>query len=216
MRRDFNQLKVAAAVNNNETITAAKLRSISATFAAVFESFNGYGCWCYFEDEHGQGRGQAVDEVDQLCHELANGYDCAMMDTNNVCVPWEVSYVSGMGGGFNGIMTNCETFNPNSACGQTACKIEGFFVQKMFNQIMMGNGVNPAYHNSNFDAASECVTYLGGGPADKECCGVHPWRKPFHTRGGANACCADTTTEAKIYNTLSHDCCFDGEVRENC
>jgi len=216
MKSDFNSLKVAAAVQNNGTVTTEKLRSISATFGGVFESFNGYGCWCYFEGEHGQGRGQAVDEVDQLCHELANGYDCAMMDTNDVCVPWEVSYVSGTGMGLEQIVSRCETFNPNSVCSQIACKLEGHFVQNIFAQIVSATGVDSQYHNSNFDAATECVTFIGGGPADKECCGVHPWRKPFHTRGGANECCADATMNAKIFNTISHDCCFDGEVRENC
>merc|ERR1712178_361160 len=218
MKRDFNSLKVAAAINksNDSSLTAGELRSISSTFGPVFESFNGYGCWCYFEDEHGHGRGQAVDEVDQCCHDLANGYDCAIMDSNNACIPWEVDYVSGIGGGPDSIVSRCEEFNIFSECAQIACKIEGLFVQRMFDLIIANTGVNSDYHNSNFDAASECVTIVGGGPADKECCGVHPMRKPFHTRGGANACCADTSVNAKIYNTLSHDCCDDEEVRDIC
>ena len=191
---------------------APTLRALSPSTIAQLQN---YGCWCYFEDEHGHGRGQAVDEVDKCCHDLANGYDCAIMDSNGACIPWEVGYVSGIGGGTEQIASRCETFNP-SECAQIACKVEGLFVQRMFEQIFSNTGVDPAYHNSNFDAASECVTIVGGGPADKECCGLHPFRKPFHTRGGVNACCADVTANAKIYNTLSHDCCFDGEVRDIC
>merc|ERR1712048_659652 len=149
MKRDFNAMKIAAALQKNDSMTADGLRSISAAFSAVFESFNGYGCWCYFEAEHGYGRGQAVDEIDQLCHDLANGYDCAMMDTNNVCIPWEVDYVSGIGGGPEEIVSRCDTNNiNNSECAKIACKIEGMFVQKMFGQVFSNTGINPIYHNS--------------------------------------------------------------------
>jgi len=215
MKRDFNAMKIAAALQKNDSMTADGLRSISAAFSAVFESFNGYGCWCYFEAQHGYGRGQAVDQVDQFCHDLANGYDCAMMDDAS-CIPWEVNYVSGIGAGQDNLVQLCETLNPNSECSQVACKVEGLFVTSMFTQVIVGNGVDSQYHNSNFNAESECVTIIGGGPSDKECCGMHPYRKPFHTRGGQNACCAGMTMDAKIYNTLSHDCCFDGSVRDSC
>merc|ERR1712110_308504 len=206
MRRDFEDLKVAALQNDT-----AQMRNIGNTFDQAFDSFDGYGCWCYFEEEHGKGRGQAVDEVDQVCKKLANGYECAMMDTANTCIPWEVNYVSGIGGGPDAINSRCASFNAN-ACSEVACILEGHFVQEMMTMILFGTGVDSQYHNSNFDVSSECITYVGGGPADKECCGVHPWRKPFHTRGATNACCS----EAKVYNTLTHDCCLDGEVRESC
>merc|ERR1711912_89848 len=161
MKRDFNSLKVAAAINksNDSSLTAGELRSISSTFAAVFESFNGYGCWCYFEAQHGYGRGQAVDQVDQFCHDLANGYDCAMMDDAS-CIPWEVNYVSGIGAGQDNLVQLCETLNPNSECSQVACKVEGLFVTSMFTQVIVGNGVDSQYHNSNFNAESECVTII--------------------------------------------------------
>ena len=39
-----------------------------------------YGCWCYFEDDHGNGRGKPINEIDAQCKILHDGYACAIMD----------------------------------------------------------------------------------------------------------------------------------------
>ena len=56
-----------------------------------------YGCWCYFSGEmRGKGRGSPVDNIDQICKVLADGYACAKIDSEREnCVPWEVDYVEG-------------------------------------------------------------------------------------------------------------------------
>ena len=56
-----------------------------------------YGCWCYFSgDMRGKGRGSRVDNIDQICKVLADGYACAKIDSEEKnCVPWEVDYVEG-------------------------------------------------------------------------------------------------------------------------
>merc|ERR1712110_665601 len=28
------------------------------------EDFNGYGCWCYFDELHGKGKSHPVDQMD--------------------------------------------------------------------------------------------------------------------------------------------------------
>merc|ERR1711887_431000 len=52
---------------------------------------NKYGCWCYFDDDVGNGRGDPVDLVDQECRNLHRGYECAIADIPG-CTPWQVTY----------------------------------------------------------------------------------------------------------------------------
>ena len=55
-----------------------------------------YGCWCYFDKDHGKGHGQPVDEFDTYCQHLHQGYDCAMLDAEAAgepeCIAWETEY----------------------------------------------------------------------------------------------------------------------------
>lgn len=42
---------------------------------------NRYGCWCYFDNEVGNGKGEPVDLIDAECKTLHNGYECIVADT---------------------------------------------------------------------------------------------------------------------------------------
>ena len=42
-----------------------------------------YGCWCYFETDHGKGKGNPVNKIDQVCKTLHDGYSCAVKDSEN-------------------------------------------------------------------------------------------------------------------------------------
>ena len=72
-------------------------RALSAMMGPTLQNINQYGCWCYFEEDHGKGKSQPVNEVDAFCKTLHQGYDCAMIDADEAgksCTPWEVSYKS--------------------------------------------------------------------------------------------------------------------------
>ena len=49
----------------------------------AFDDIDGYGCWCYFEDEHGLGRSQPKDQIDAHCRTIHDGYTCAIMDNQD-------------------------------------------------------------------------------------------------------------------------------------
>ena len=55
-----------------------------------------YGCWCYFQDNHGRGRGEAQNYMDEHCKVLHHGYTCIMMDADdegdNNCNPLTHEY----------------------------------------------------------------------------------------------------------------------------
>merc|ERR1739848_714324 len=98
------------------------------------ERINEYGCWCYFQDDHGRGHGRPVNQMDRFCKDLHDGYECAILDTitetgNDTCVPYDVTYVTGTGGGEANLVLNCETFNAD-LCASRACQVEGLFVVK--------------------------------------------------------------------------------------
>ena len=36
--------------------------------------------WCFFDDDHGLGKGLPMDGIDAVCKNLHLGYECAMLD----------------------------------------------------------------------------------------------------------------------------------------
>ena len=75
----------------------SSLRAFTGNIANAIQQFQEYGCWCYFYDEVGRGKGTPVDELDGFCKTLHDGYTCAILDAElegeaEECVPWEVSY----------------------------------------------------------------------------------------------------------------------------
>merc|ERR1712080_327238 len=83
----------------NNTLSG-NLRVFSGSLADSIASMNELGCWCYFDEDIGRGRGAPFNSLDALCKTLANGYECAMRDAENngeTCTPWEVDYISAVG-----------------------------------------------------------------------------------------------------------------------
>lgn len=86
-------------------------RTFNGNLAVAIKAMNNMGCWCYFGEDHGKGKGPPLDELDEICKTLADGYDCAMIDYendpktghshNDICIPWEVEYKSALGGHLN-------------------------------------------------------------------------------------------------------------------
>jgi len=181
-------------------------------------SLNEYGCWCYFNDDHGRGKGQPVDSIDEMCKVLHDGYECAMRDAEAegaTCVPWEIDYTSAVGGGGSTIAEECQVLNAGNNCAIRACTVEGSFVANMIEVFFGGNAINENNKHSNgFDQATVCATKKnGGGPANKECCGNYPDRFPYRTVGGDRKCCGTRT-----YNSLTLKCCdsTSSTVKFNC
>merc|ERR1712168_1604572 len=76
-------------------IQNSSLRAFTGQIANQIPNLDEYGCWCYFYDNVGRGKGNPVDEVDAMCKTLGEGYECAMRDSEDEgsdCTPWEVAY----------------------------------------------------------------------------------------------------------------------------
>jgi hypothetical protein len=193
-------------------------RAFSGQIGNTINSMNEYGCWCYFGDDHGRGKGTPVDAIDEMCKVLHEGYECAMRDAEDegsTCVPWEVAYTSAVGGSGLTIAEECANVNSGNNCAIRACTVEGSFMANLLDVFISGNGINNDNRHSNgFDQATVCATKKnGGGPSNKACCGNYPDRFPFKTVGGDRQCCGSRT-----YNSLTLKCCdaSASQVKFNC
>ena len=121
----------------------SSLRAFTGNIANAVNSLDEYGCWCYFYDNVGRGKGTPVDEIDGFCKTLADGYQCAIIDgesEGNSCVPWEVSYSPGVLVG-PARFQSCQTQNPTNNCASRACTVEGIFADNLFAFLVSGTPI---------------------------------------------------------------------------
>jgi len=191
----------------------------------------GYGCWCYFGADHLERRakGPPLDPLDDMCHALSRGYECATIDVDG-CVPWEVDYstanaLADIGDTEADIATMCEAENTSkTSCQYMACTIEQWWLKQVAINPAGGNLddlINPLHKHSDagWEALREasCVGPAVGQQRQIECCGLYPARYPFNTLAPNKICCEDTTgatpVQTSVYNTAYEQCCPDGLIR---
>jgi len=197
-------------------LNSTENRALSAMMGPTLQNINQYGCWCYFEDDHGKGKSQPVNEVDAFCKTLHQGYDCAMIDADEAgesCTPWEVSYLAANQGEVDVLVSLCNSQNAGDSCAINACIVEGKFVADIFQAFFGGLQLDMSvkHSNGNFDVDTQCPTKSGTGPSEKSCCGFYPYRRPFKTYDGNRACC-----QTKTYDVNVLTCCPDGKARLSC
>lgn len=197
----------------NMSLKATGPRAVVDMMGEQFDNIDGYGCWCYFYEDHGKGKSQPVNQMDGFCKLLAEGYDCAMMDSQteggDFCVPWEVAY-NAANVGFGDVVEQCVSRNAD-LCPQRACIIEGWFVTSIFQMFLSGTPMDLAQkHADGFDVTENCPTTTGT-QSEKSCCGEYPYRHPFKTYGGQRDCCG-----SKTYDVSVLQCCPSGKVKVNC
>merc|ERR1712066_99203 len=203
-------------------VSNSSLRAFTGNIANAIEQFNEYGCWCYFYDDVGRGKGTPVDELDGFCKTLHDGYTCAILDAeaegdSEPCVPWEVAYNPGVGQGPERL-ESCQFQNSNAGnCAARACAVEGIFVDNVFAMLLSGGqaDLDSYSHNNGFDAGHNAgcpvKTGIKGVSGERRCCGAYPNRFPFKTLDGDRDCCGSRT-----YNTNLLNCCSNGQVKANC
>ena len=212
--------KEAAAAESNANGNLALERAIMDMMGEAGEEFNGYGCWCYFDELHGKGKSHPVDQMDAFCKTLAEGYDCIQMDEeeegsmgdDGPCTPWEVFYLPASIG--DTVVEQCNDRNGENTCAARACIVEGNFISSLTLHFISGGSVNMDYkHENGFDHVSQCVGKAGVPADEKRCCGKYPMRFPYKPMGGERDCCG-----IKTYNTFALECCDAGTglVRASC
>jgi hypothetical protein len=219
------------AEKNAEESDGTQPKSLADGWAnSMVQSVNGYGCWCYFENDHGLGRGQPQNEVDAQCKILHDGYSCILMDAEEEgenCVPWEVDYTEPTGLGWwsktgddegmkMALQKECAKKNKrgkDSWCAQRSCMVEGYFSINLFG--LLTNGIKyekDLLHSRNkFDPKSDCPVKTNPDQAEKMCCGDYPIRFPYKHLSGKRECCGQHTFNAEFLQ-----CCPGDEVKLTC
>lgn len=200
---------------SNRAFTGA----IENALNTLVNDHGGYGCWCYFYDDVGRGKGSPVDEVDSFCKVLNEGYECAIRDSEDEgisCVPWEIFYNPGLGVGGQ-LFQSCSSNNPGDVCATRACTVEGHFTNNLVAILLSGSALDyDTYgHSDGFDPSHDAgcpvKTGIKGVSGSKSCCGSYPSRFPYKNLDGDRSCCG-----ARTYNTQLLNCCGNGQVKANC
>lgn len=206
----------------NDTMSMSLGRSMFDVNNPLFASLDaiwGYGCWCYFQDEHGQGQGAAQNFVDRHCQILHHGYSCIKMDAADEndpdCEPFVEDYntIQVLGNNEFALEADCEAKNAGNNCAIRSCAVESFFVLNIFNDFFSGKLFDPSLKHDlgQFDPFDVCPRNAPKDNSPWECCGDYPKRFPYKTRMGQRACCGQNT-----YDTTVLMCCGGDNISASC
>lgn len=193
--------------------SSGQMRLFTGQFKVWLESINYYGCWCYFGLDHGKGKSQPVDELDELCKKLHDAYECIMMD-DPTCVAWDIDYTlpSAMQLLYatpDQVPSLCASSNPGNDCHIKACTVEQNFVkeQQVWQVKFIADMAKYGHNNGAFDVDVECPV-TAGPVSDKSCCGEYPARYPYRLKDSVGddtrGCCG-----SEVYNHQVYSCCSD-------
>lgn len=184
----------------------------STECGAVFEFSKiwNYGCWCYFGDNAGEGKGMPQNALDKACKNLQLCYRCVKIDSlgdEEMCHPGNTKYkyeidVDG------GIYQNCALSN-SEECAVHTCSCEQDFIRKLVGLLWNGYIFDYSFHHSVWAQWNVCN--FAGGPHILDCCGEYPKRRPFFSDTNFD-CCKNKI----VYNFTQEMCCDDGTVRDKC
>lgn len=190
------------------------------------DSLQEYGCWCYFDELHGMGRGSAVNGYDAACQALHQGITCANMDYEGCDANTQMydSRVRQDKSSPGGLVVDCEIFNTEAIygdkyeCAIATCYIESAFV----NAVLMESLVyeeHPQYSqfsvSAGFNRVDECAGSKAAREHELECCGQFSanTRRPIAIYADEDKkCCEKEDGSFRTYKADLHQCC-DGEVK---
>ena len=226
--QEISQLKFSAETGSNKDSSRSLSSMIGDHF---FDQMNGYGCWCYFDqDGHGKGKSNPQDDLDAFCKSLHEAYDCMILDHDSEnkkskhkrhenddkdeeCYPWATKYSPAMLGETDTIIDSCYKKNfKKGSCAVRACTVESQFVSSVFKYLIQGGKIQKSLKHSdkNFSVTETC-SVVPKGASEKECCGAYPFRRPFKTYGGERQCCGSRTFDPSVLR-----CCEGNRLRSQC
>lgn len=229
--------KIEQVSNNNRGFSAPWI-------TALLSPIYGYGCWCYFQDDHGKGRGPAVNGVDSICKTLQKGYSCILLEdvtTNNNCIPWEVNYNATTGLGqdpneesfANLLNSKCYQDNDND-CAAKTCIVETYFIINLLEPMLNGDYSTDYNHENGFDTSTGCKrglenttilpgTTIGNGVTTMAATTEEPiietaccGRYPFKKQYVSVNGSRECCQGINLYNPVLWMCCDDGSVSKDC
>lgn len=139
---------------------------LQADTSPILAAINPYGCWCNFENMPSPFGGQPVNEIDEACRVLQEGYRCIQLDHENTCDSTSAGYEAPpryMGIRdkvtlVNKIHSHCARVNVDDPCNYKLCTVEAYFINTLFMYMMSGKRIDlTASHKMGFNAEEMCV-----------------------------------------------------------
>merc|ERR1712046_221378 len=187
----------------NKTLeNSSQQRQFGSMMKSWLNDVSQYGCWCYFGSmAPGYGRGKPVDELDQYCKDLHQGYECAVLDSENEgdfsCVSHDMTYnlVTSLEKTDEEIYLECLGANGGvENCAVRTCATETRFVKYVADYANVKDPNMVAYHVSegNFDYNKDCPS-VPGVASNRQCCGDWSVRRfPYRALNGERSCCGQS------------------------
>lgn len=206
--------------NNDRMINQNICRSrngpeYGCTIPLTLSGIWGYGCWCNFGYNIMEGKGDPVDEYDNICRKLQTCMKCTARDAESngdSCDPKTQDYDINFRwtSGIEGMMADCSVQN-DDPCAQHTCSCELNLLAELLELFWSETTLNKNYDPENgWDPSIEgnCMSNKVEHVQTVGCCGHYPNR---HQYGAGMDCC-----ENAIFNPFTHHCCEDGTVKFNC
>ena len=222
--------KVFASLNSLQNLYDAM--SSNSTLPGSSRSFPGiqlqmvnlqeYGCWCYFDELHGLGKGPVQNGYDKACKAMHQGITCASLDfpecdANTQEYDAKIRPDPEIPGN---VVVDCEAFNGGDECAIATCYIESNFITLLMQESLEKENT-PQYdlfsQSQGFDRKA-CHGSKGPREHDNICCGQYfaNTRRavPVYQGDGDKQCCEDKVDGSfKTYDATVNSCCDDGKVR---
>jgi len=200
--------KIDAMIAEWRANATAQTRGSMIPAGSTLRALDGYGCFCYFDENHTKGSGNPKNTIDERCLALHQGYSCAKID-GECDEPWTANYITSVGFGQLYSTTSAEqiaveqcTAYGNTGCELRACITEVNFAVSMFRDVsvIQGSYDTTLLHSNGFNTATECPKKAptAGGVS---CCGDYPNRAPFKTNTNTftRDCCGGTVYDTDMY-----------------
>jgi len=177
-----------------------------------------YGCWCDISNQLRRRGGKGpVNKLDSACKALFHAYNCIERD-DHTCFPRDLNATDynipvGIWFASTNIRQRCNQFNPPNSCAAKTCMVEGFFMQKTWQQDYENEWFDTSIQHrpdGSFNYQQQCQgnTPTPCNPAIQEC-GPNPDHGNGHTE------CCGQLPERTEYNTGHRQCCSNQLVPVN-
>jgi len=198
------------------------------------KAFSNHGCWCATSKKHG---GQAMSELDSICHQLTQCMKCVEMQEN--CGVESYYWAMNLQNGTSSKNHNScpqESQPSISPCHKLKCECTEHTLTKVVEYLVDnkraetevavcedgaaggGGSLNSARISYNLNTENLNIqpdiflksAWNNAKPhvSNDACCGVHPNWFPYNTQSGERGCCS-----GKTFNKNTLQCCEnDGQI----
>lgn len=152
----------------------------------------GYGCYCLNLGDRplsGIMTGvEPVDKKDHHCFQFTRCNRCVTFDYGPDCTPEQIDYKFDIDE--NTDVVTC--LDPENTCARAICECDKHTITTFASVIDFYDPINHAFNG--FEPENDCTLRPkppASGPAQMDCCGEYPNRRPYNKNSDTNFNCCD-------------------------